>query len=167
MLRTTAALVVAAAFIANPAWAQDMNGGMGGSMGQMPMPNPQQDLENAVRSVNDRTSNDSITRERREQRAALLSQRAAARREEARIQAATLASGTPPAASSAADIRNSLDQDLKAWRAEFGVSRREWQAMRDTWLVPEASLNASGWAAHRLDWFTARDAWIAQRASGG
>jgi len=167
-MRTIEAVaILAGAFVASAGAAQDMNGSMGGGMAQMPMPNPSQDLENAVRSVNDRTSNDAGFRQRREDRAALLSARAAARREQARAQAATLAAGTPPASITAGEIRDALDEDLKAWRDEFDVGRREWQAMRATWLVPEASLDAGGWAAHRLDWFTARDAWIAQRGLGG
>jgi Na+-translocating ferredoxin:NAD+ oxidoreductase RnfC subunit len=143
-----------------------MSGNMNGMM-QMPMPNPTQDLENTVRSVNERRSNDAESRARFEQRSALLRQQAAARREEARAQAAAVASATSPGSLTAADIRDALEQDLKAWRSEFDVGRREWQAMRGKWLVAEASLSASGWAAHRLDWFAAREAWIAERGLGG
>ena len=149
----------AAAISASGGYAQDMSGGMGSAM-QMPMPSPTQDLENAVRSVNDRRSNDANARARLEQRAAV-------RREQARVQAEALSSATPPATVTAASIRDALEGDLKAWRSEFGVGRREWQAMRDRWLVAETSLTASQWAAHRLAWFVARDAWITERGLGG
>ena len=71
-------------------------------------------------------------------------------------------SGAHIPASAAARIREALSQDIDAWRAEFDVSRRDWEAMRERWLVDRRSLSAAEWAQHRAAWFLARDAWIAR-----
>lgn len=60
-------------------------------------------------------------------------------------------------------IRAALSADLSAWRETFDVPRRNWQAMRDQWLVRSDSLTTEQWALQRANWFAARDAWIAQQ----
>ena len=157
-----AGTILIAAVMASAGLAQDtsMTSSMGGPMAQS-MPDPTQDLTNAVRAVDERNQTG------REQRAALMRQRAAERREQARLEAAALASGVPAPVHTAATIRAALEDDLEAWRSEFNVGRREWRSMRETWLPDEASMTVAEWAAHRLNWFAARDAWIAERGLGG
>ena len=60
------------------------------------------------------------------------------------------------------DIRTALKQDIDTWRSEFTVGRKEWQAMRDQWIVDRRSLTPAQWAQRRADWFATRDGWIAR-----
>lgn len=67
--------------------------------------------------------------------------------------------------SAAGRIRTALKEDIDAWREQFTVDRKAWQAMRDQWLLDRSSLTAEQWAMRRADWFAARDAWIAAQKS--
>lgn len=67
--------------------------------------------------------------------------------------------------SAAGRIRSALKADIDAWREQFTVDRKAWQAMRDQWLLDRGSLTAEQWAMRRADWFAARDAWIADQRS--
>jgi hypothetical protein len=60
-------------------------------------------------------------------------------------------------------IREALKQDIDAWRDQFQVDRRSWQAMRDQWLASRRTMTAEQWAIQRANWFAARDAWIANQ----
>ena len=60
------------------------------------------------------------------------------------------------------EIRKALMQDIDTWRSEFTVGRKDWQAMRDQWIVDRKSLTPAQWAQRRADWFATRDAWIAK-----
>lgn len=85
------------------------------------------------------------------------------RRAEALAYAQAARSGRPLPANAAGKIRSALKADIDAWREAFDVGRRDWQAMRDQWLVDRESLTAQQWAERRLDWFAVRDAWIASQ----
>ena len=41
------------------------------------------------------------------------------------------------------------------------VSRTEWQAARNRWIVDRENLTPAQWAQRRAEWFATRDAWIA------
>jgi hypothetical protein len=58
-------------------------------------------------------------------------------------------------------IKLALQQDIGAWRDQFQVDRKSWQAMRDQWLADRTNLTPQEWAQRRADWFASRDAWIA------
>jgi len=58
------------------------------------------------------------------------------------------------------EIRSALKSDMESWRETFQVDRKEWQAMRDQWLVDRDTLTPQQWAEQRANWFAARDAWI-------
>ena len=60
-------------------------------------------------------------------------------------------------------LREAIDGDLTLWREQFGVSSREYKAMRKEWLADKPARTASEWAVRRADWFAARDAWIASK----
>lgn len=60
------------------------------------------------------------------------------------------------------ESRKALTQDIDTWRSEFTVGRKDWQAMRDQWIVDRKSLTPAQWAQRRADWFAIRDAWIAK-----
>jgi hypothetical protein len=83
------------------------------------------------------------------------------RREQAEQYAAAVRNGAPLPADASETLRAELAADIEQWRAEFGVGRKEWQAMRDEWLVARDSLTAAQWAQRRVDWWTARDSWVA------
>jgi len=63
-------------------------------------------------------------------------------------------------AKSSKEIRSALKSDMESWRETFQVGRKEWQAMRDQWLVNRNTLSPQQWAEQRANWFAARDAWI-------
>jgi hypothetical protein len=160
MRTIAAAAILAAAFAASPGSAQDMMNSPGPN--GMPMPNPAQDYEEAMRRIDERGHLDDIelARAGRESRTAWLERQAVARRAQATEQAAALTAGTAADPGTAASIREALEKDLDDWRKQFDVGRREWRTMRATWL-PEGSFTAEEWAARRVEWFEARDAWIA------
>lgn len=59
------------------------------------------------------------------------------------------------------EVRSALKADMESWRDTFNVDRKEWQAMRDQWLVDRETLTPRQWADQRASWFAARDSWIA------
>jgi hypothetical protein len=155
-MRTIGAIaIIAAAFAASAGSAQENALTVPGPNG-MPMPNPGQDFENALRTVGSQVRPSGQPMARTEQRVA-------DRREQARQQALVLvrsASGTPASSES---IRRALEVDIRDWREEFAVGRDEWREMRETWLPSVDWYSAKEWAMRRLAWFAARDAWLADR----
>lgn len=89
-------------------------------------------------------------------------QQAAQRRADAMVLAQAARDGRLPA-SAGPRIREALNQDIDAWRDQFQVDRRSWQAMRDQWLANRGTMTAQDWAVQRANWFAARDAWIANQ----
>ena len=57
-------------------------------------------------------------------------------------------------------IRGAIRSDLIAWRKQYDPRRADYSAMRDRWLVDEASLSAEAWAKQRVEWLRAQQAWI-------
>jgi hypothetical protein len=57
-------------------------------------------------------------------------------------------------------IRSAISSDLIAWRKQYDPRRADYGAMRERWLVDEASLSPEAWAKQRLDWLRAQQAWI-------
>lgn len=102
-----------------------------------------------------------LTAEERRLQAVQYQALAAQRKADALAYAQAARSGRPLPANSARDIRAALKADIEAWRQAFQVSRKEWQDMRDQWLVDRASLSPQEWALRRAAWFDARDTWIA------
>jgi hypothetical protein len=88
---------------------------------------------------------------------------AAQRRADALALAQTARSGGHVPANAGPRIREALKQDIDAWRDQFQVDRRSWQAMRDQWLASRGTMTARDWAIQRANWFAARDAWIANQ----
>lgn len=86
---------------------------------------------------------------------------AAQHRADALALAQAARSGAPIPANAAGRIRMALQQDIQAWRDQFTVGRKDWQAMRDQWLADRGGMTAQDWAQRRADWFAARDAWVA------
>jgi hypothetical protein len=155
-MRTIGAIaIIAAAFAASAASAQENAMTVPGPNG-MPMPNPGQDFENALRTIGSQVRPSGQPMARKEQRAA-------DRREQARQQALVLVRGAPGTPESADSIRHALEIDIRDWRDEFAVDRREWRAMRETWLPGSEWYSAKEWAMRRLAWFASRDAWLAER----
>lgn len=92
-------------------------------------------------------------------------QLAAQHRADALALAQAARSGAPLPPNVGPRIRLALQQDIDAWRDQFQVDRRSWQAMRDQWLAERGTMTPQAWALRRADWFAMRDAWIAnQRA---
>jgi hypothetical protein len=87
-------------------------------------------------------------------------QQAAQHRADALALAQAARSGARLPANAGPRIRDALKQDIDAWRDQFQVDRRSWQAMRDQWLSNRGAMTAQDWAVQRASWFAARDAWI-------
>lgn len=92
-------------------------------------------------------------------------QQAAQRRADALVLANAARRGAHIPANAGPRIREALKQDIDAWRDQFQVDRRSWQAMRDQWLSSRGTMSAQDWAIQRANWFAARDAWIANQKS--
>ena len=88
---------------------------------------------------------------------------AAQHRADALALAQAARSGARIPASAGPRIREALKQDIDAWRDQFQVDRRSWQAMRDQWLANRGTMSAQDWAIQRANWFSARDSWIANQ----
>lgn len=84
------------------------------------------------------------------------------RREAALAQAAAARAGRLNSGSGK-DIRDALEDDMEAWKTQFRIDRKAWQAQRDQWLTERDGMTAADWAARRAEWFAARDAWIAKQ----
>jgi len=91
-------------------------------------------------------------------------QQAAQHRADAMVLAQAARAGRVPA-NAGPRIREALKQDIDAWRDQFQVDRRSWQAMRAQWLSARGTMTAQDWAIQRANWFAARDAWIANQKS--
>jgi len=155
-MRTIGAVaILVAAFAASAGSAQENALTVPGPNG-MPMPNPGQDFENALRNVGRQISPSGQSTARYEQHVA-------ERREEARQQALVLIRGAPGKAETSESIRRQMEVDIRDWRDEFGIGRSEWEEMRETWLPSADWYAPSEWAMRRLYWFAARDKWIADR----
>lgn len=88
-----------------------------------------------------------LTPEQRQERAEQFRARGQEQRAEALALAATLANaerrGQKVPADAAKRIRDALRADMQEWRSAFQVDRREWQEMRDQWLVDRDTLTAA------------------------
>jgi hypothetical protein len=104
-----------------------------------------------------------LTSEQRQQLALEYQQAAQARRANATQLAVLARQGASFPADASTKIRGALKEDIDAWRDQFQVDRKAWQAMRDQWLVDRGSLTPQEWAIRRSAWFDARDAWIANQ----
>jgi len=149
--------LVLAVLAASPAAGQSMYGGAR-EMSPIPgtsLPDPgSSNVEQAIRNI------DSQNADARAQRLAYLDN-LRIRREQAEQYAAAARKGVPLPANAAETLRHELEADIEQWRAEYKVSHKELQAMRDQWLVARESLTALQWAQHRVEWWSARDAWVA------
>ena len=152
-----------AALIASPAPGQTI----GGPNSMSPIPGTSlpdssaSDVDKAVRAIGEERAGSAEKARRREESPAFR-ENLRIRRRQAEQYAAAARSGVPLPGDAAATLRNELRADIEQWRAEFGVSRKEAQAMREQWLVERGSLSAAQWAERRVDWWRARDAWIAR-----
>lgn len=161
-MRISHRLVALAALLASPAFGQMTNGP--GSMSPIPgtaLPDASgSDVGQAARAVAEQQSAAPEGRHGGVESAAYLAN-LRIRRQQAEQYAAAAERGVPLPADAALTLRNELAADIDQWRGEFSVGRKQWQAMRDRWLVPLANLTAIQWAQHRVDWWAARDSWIA------
>lgn len=173
--RILAAVACAALAVSGAAFAQGRPGGAGAGMGAGPPITPPGQMGGGM-STSDyargtiASSQGQFGRDFAEQQRAnalLMVQeyreRADERKAAALATAAAARSGAALTAEDAKRIRNALKADMQAWRDSFQISRRDWQAERDRWLVDLASLTPQQWAQHRANWFAARDAWLAQQ----
>lgn len=153
-----------AAVAASPAVGQ-MQGGGAHSMSAIPdtaLPDPSgADIDRAMRNIG--SQDGGAAAPTAEQRAQLLAyqENLRIRRQQAEQYAAAAKSGVALPPDAAETLRHELEADIEQWRAEYRVSHKEWQAMRDRWLVDPNSLSALQWAQQRVDWWAARDAWVA------
>ena len=152
-MRAATCFALPAALAAAPALAQGQP--MCGTA--VMIANAPRDLDNAIRTV-DRQESQATQAQRRQAYQDNLRQR----REQAEQYAAAARQGVALPPDAAETLRGELQADIEQWRAEFTVSRKEWQAMREQWLVSRDSLTSAQWAERRADWWSARDAWIAR-----
>jgi len=57
-------------------------------------------------------------------------------------------------------IRSAISADFIAWRKQYDPRRADYRAMRERWLVDEASLSPADWAIRRVEWLRAQQQWI-------
>ena len=57
-------------------------------------------------------------------------------------------------------VRSAIQSDLIAWRKQYDPRSPVYKAMRERWLVGEASLSPEAWAKQRVEWLKAQAAWI-------
>lgn len=168
------ALATAALAIATPGFAQGQSGGHGGGPGGgagagPPMTPPGSygagagaaDYAHGIASQQGQFGRDFAAQQKLT--ADQYRVQAAQHRADALALAQAARSGAHIPASAAGRIRAALKADIQAWRDEFTVGRKDWQAMRDQWLVDRNSLTPQLWALQRANWFAARDAWIANQ----
>jgi len=155
--------LAAAALIASPAFAQMAPGGAH-EMSAIPgtaLPDASgANIDQAMRNIRAQNDAAASSAEQRAQRLAY-EENLRVRREEAEQYAAAARSGVPLPPDAAETLRRELEADIEQWRAEYRVSHKELQAMRDQWLVARDSLTALQWAQRRVAWWAARDAWVA------
>lgn len=168
-------LLIAAAIAslaAAPALAQGRGGGMGRGMGAGPPMMPPGragggfDTSGSARGIAGEQG--SFGRDfARQQRmtAQQYRQRAQDRRADALAYSQSVRSGAPVPDNASGKIRSALKGDIRDWRDEFQVGRKDWMQVRDQWLVDRESLTPRQWAQRRVDWFQFRDAWIARQKS--
>jgi hypothetical protein len=57
-------------------------------------------------------------------------------------------------------IRSAIRGDFIAWRKQYDPRRKDYDALRDRWVVDEAALSPEAWAKQRVDWLRAQHEWI-------
>lgn len=68
--------------------------------------------------------------------------------------------GQPLTDRDAKKIRSAIRSDFIAWRKQYDPRRKDYDALRDRWLVDEAALSPEAWAKQRVDWLRAQHEWI-------
>lgn len=154
-------LAVALALPAAPVFAQTTGGcGMSAANGTALADPAGADVGKMIQAL--RTKEDSPeAQQRRHEELQAYRENLRVRREQAEEYAVAVRNGALLPADAAEALRAELAADIEQWRAEFGVGRKEWQAMRDEWLVARDRLTAAQWAQRRVDWWSARDSWVA------
>jgi len=175
LLTGACALMLSAAALAHPGGGPPggVGGGPGGGMGAGPPITPPgqmglgagtPDLAHDIASQQGQFGRDFAQQQQQRHLTAQQYQALAAQhRADALALAQAGRSGATIPASAGPRIRLALQQDIDAWRDQFQVDRRAWQAMRDQWLAERGTMSPQEWAQRRADWFAARDAWIANQ----
>ena len=154
---------VALALAVAPVSAQTMGGcGMSAANGTALADPAGADVGKAVRALQQEKNESPEAQQRRLAEMQAYRENLRVRREQAEQYAAAVRNGAQLPADASEILRAELAADIEQWRAEFKVSRKEWQAMRARWLVERDSLTAGQWAQRRIDWWTARDLWAAE-----
>ena len=77
-----------------------------------------------------------------------------------RIAQAQALVGQPLTNRDAKKIRSAMRADFIAWRKQYDPRRKDYDALRDRWVVDEAALSPEAWAKQRVDWLRAQHDWI-------
>jgi len=164
------ALIFSTAAMAHPGGAPGGGGGPGGGMGAGPPITPPgemglgagtPDLAQGIASQQGQFGRDFA--QQQQLTVQQYQQLAAQHRADALALAQAARSGARLPPNVSPRIRLALQQDIDAWRDQFQVDRRSWQAMRDQWFAVRGTMTPQDWALRRADWFAARDAWIANQ----
>jgi hypothetical protein len=155
-------LAVALALAAAPVLAQTTGGcGISAAKGTPHADPAGADVGKTIQALRHTKEDSPEAQQRRREEIQAYRENLRVRREQAEQYAVAVRNGALLPADAAEALRAELAADIEQWRAEFGVGRKEWQAMRDEWLVARDRLTAAQRAQRRVDWWTARDSWVA------